>query len=140
MPDEAAETMAGSHRAWLRADEERARLRAVWAEWFTHHDLLLLPVMTIPAFAHDNAGDLGSRRIVVNGEKRSLADTIQWLGLVGVVGLPSAVVPIGRTTSPGNAGLPVGMQIVAPFLHDRRAARAAELVDDELAAYSPPPL
>jgi amidase len=140
MPDEVADTMAGSHRAWLRAEEERARLRAVWAEWFTQHDLLLLPVMTIPAFAHDNSGDLQSRRIVVNGEERSLVDTIQWLGIVGVVGLPSAVVPIGRTTSPGNAGLPVGMQIVAPFLHDRRAARAAELVDGVLGAYSPPPL
>jgi amidase len=140
MPDEVGEKMSGSHLAWLRAEEERARLRAVWTEWFAQYDVLLLPVMTIPAFPHDNAGDLPSRRIVVNGEERSLADTIQWLGIIGVVGLPSAVVPIGHTTSWGNAGLPVGMQIVAPYLHDRRAARAAELVDAVLGAYSPPPL
>ena len=139
LPDEVSDTMAGSHRAWLRADEERAAVSARWAEWFTGYDLLLCPAMTIPAFPHDHAGDLPARRIVVNREERSLADTIQWLGLVGVVGLPAAVVPIGLVAG-GAAGLPVGMQIVAPYLHDRRAVRAAELVDQVLGAYSRPPL
>ena len=45
------------------------------------------------------------------------------------------MVPIGRTA----AGLPVGMQIVAPYLHDRRAVRAAQLVEAVLGGYSPPP-
>ncbi|MFN8026667.1 MAG: amidase family protein [Acidimicrobiia bacterium] len=135
LPDEAAEVMGGSHRAWLRAEEERARLRAVWAQWFTQYDVLLLPVMTVPAFPHDNEIGLQERRIVVNGQERSLSDTIQWLGLVGVVGLPSAVVPIGKV-----AGLPVGMQIVAPFLHDRRAVRGRNSIDEVLGAYAPPPL
>lgn len=135
LPDGMAEHVSGSHRDWLRAEEERARLGAVWAQWFTQYDVLLLPVMTIPAFVHDHQLDLPERRIEVNGEERSLADTIQWLGLIGVVGLPSAVVPVGRV-----AGLPVGMQIVAPYLHDRRAVRAAELVDGVLGAYRPPPL
>jgi amidase len=135
LPDAVADGASGSHRAWLRAEEDRARVRAVWAEWFTGHDLLLCPVMTVPAFTHDHEGDLASRRILVNGEDRMLADTIQWLGLVGVLGLPAAVVPIGRTAG----GLPVGMQIVAPYLHDRRAVRAAQLVDEVLGAYAPPP-
>ena len=139
LPDEVSDTMSGSHRAWLRAEEERASVRSRWAEWFTGHDLLLCPVMTIPAFPHDHAGDLPSRRVVVNGEERALADTIQWLGLVGVVGLPSAVVPIGRVSG-GPAGLPVGMQIVAPFLQDRRAVRAAELIDGVLGAFAHPEL
>ena len=45
------------------------------------------------------------------------------------------MVPIGRT----RAGLPVGMQIVAPYLHDRRAVRAAQLVEAVLGGYRPPP-
>jgi amidase len=135
LPDEVADTMSGSHRAWLRAEEERARLRATWADWFVDHDLLLCPVVAVPAFPHDTELPLQERRIAVNGQDRPLTDTIQWLGLIGVVGLPAAVVPIGRTAS----GLPVGVQIVAPFLHDRRATRAAEAIDALLDAYRVPP-
>ncbi len=134
-PDDRAEATSGSHRAWLRADQERAALRAIWAEWFSGHDLLLLPVMTTPAFPHDHRPEMLERTIEINGETRALVSTIDWLGLVGIVGLPSAVIPIGRTA----AGLPVGMQIVAPFLQDRRAVRAAQLASEALGGYTPPP-
>jgi amidase len=133
--DERAEVMSGSHRAWLRAEEERATLRARWAEWFTAFDLLLLPVSTVPAFPHDHDGDMLRRTIEVNGHRQPLVETIKWLGLVGVVGLPAAVAPIGCTQD----GIPVGMQLVAPYLHDRRAVRAAQLVSDVLGGYRPPP-
>ncbi len=123
LPDDRADAASGSHREWLRAEQERAARRGAWAEWFTGHDLLLLPVLTTPAFPHDHRPELLDRTIEINGETRALFGTIDWLGLVGIVGLPSAVIPIGRTA----AGLPVGMQIVAPFLHDRRAVRAARL-------------
>jgi amidase len=135
MSDEDAEAASGSHRAWLRAEERRAALRRTWADWFTGHDLLLLPVMTVPAFLHDHRPEMLERTIEVNGESRPLIGTIDWLGLVGLVGLPSAVVPVGRT----EAGLPVGMQIVAPYLQDRRAVRAARLVSEVLGGYTPPP-
>jgi amidase len=61
--------------------------------------------------------------------------SVQWPGLIGVVGLPSAVPPVGRTP----AGLPVGMQIVAPYLRDRDAVRAATLVAQLTGGYQPPP-
>ena len=135
LPDEQADASSGSHLAWLRAEEDRAALRRTWAEWFTGHDLLLLPVVTVPAFPHDHDPDMFGRTIEVDGQSRALVSTIDWLGLIGIVGLPSAVVPIGRTAG----GLPVGMQIVAPSLHDRRAVRAAQLVADVLGGYTAPP-
>ena len=128
LPEEQAEASSGSHLAWLRAEEDRAALRRTWAEWFEGHDLLLLPVVTVAAFPHDHEPDMWNRTIEIDGQSRSLVSTIDWLGLIGIVGLPSAVVPIGRTA----AGLPVGMQIVAPYLHDRRAVRAAQLVSAAL--------
>ena len=42
----------------------------------------------------------------------------------GACYLPATVVPVGQTT----AGLPVGIQIVGPYLHDRTTLHlAAEL-------------
>ena len=92
-------------------------------------------MVTVPAFPHDHDPDMFGRTIVVDGESRPLITTIDWLGLIGIVGLPSAVVPIGRTA----AGLPVGMQIVAPYLHDRRTVAAAGLIDAVLGGYEVPP-
>jgi amidase len=135
LPDEAAEAAGGSHRAWLRNEQERAALRRTWAEWFAGHDLLLLPVMTRAAFPHDHDRELMERTIEIDGDQRALISTIDWLGLIGIVGLPSAVVPIGRTAE----GLPVGMQLVAPYLHDRRAVGAAALVEAVLGGYEVPP-
>jgi len=134
-PDEVAEVSAGSHRAWLRAEKERAALRRVWAEWFEQYDLLLCPVLSVPPFPHNRQGNIMDRTIEVNGESRSLVSAISWPGLIGVVGLPSAVAPIGRTA----AGLPVGMQLVSPYLHDRRSVRAAKLVGEVTGGYQVPP-
>jgi amidase len=130
-----ADTMSGPHRQWLANDERRAALRRVWAEWFETYDLLLCPVMSTPAFPHDQSGDFLERTITVNGTAVPYLNNVAWTGLVGVVGLPSAVPPIGRTPS----GLPVGLQVVAPFLRDRDAVHVAGLLGDLAGGYQPPP-
>ena len=104
LPEEQAEASSGSHLAWLRAEEDRAALRRTWAEWFGGHDLLLLPVVTVAAFPHDHDPDMWNRTIEIDGRSRSLVSTIDWLGLIGIVGLPSAVVPIGRTAEGSRWG------------------------------------
>ncbi len=135
LPDDVADASAGSHRAWLRHNEDRARLRQIWARWFEDHDILLCPVAAMPCFPHDQEGDILSRMLQVNGVPRSHIELIQWAGLIGVVGLPSAVPPIGRT----SAGLPVGLQTVAPYLFDRRAVEVARLIAGVTGGYSVPP-
>jgi len=134
-PDTQADARGGTHRAWLRADEERARLRRVWAEWFTSYDLLLCPVMNVPAPPHDHSEPMLERTIDINGERAPYIGAVQWAGFIGVVGRPSAVPPIGRTPE----GLPVGMQVVAPYLRDRDAVRAAALVAQVTGGYEVPP-
>ena len=87
----------------------------------------LLPVVTVPPFPHDHDADMWSRTIEIDGESRSLVSTIDWLGLIGIVGLPSAVVadrPHGRRASRSAC------RSWRPYLHDRRAVRAAQLVGD----------
>ena len=135
LEDEVAEVMSGSYRQWLRGDETRARLRAVWATWFESYDALLCPVMPTPAIPHDHEGDMFSRTIEVNGESVSYLNSVMWTGLIGVLGLPSAVPPIGRTP----AGLPVGVQVVTPYLRDRDAIALAGHLADIAGGYETPP-
>ena len=96
------DSLSGSHRQWLRADEQRAAMRQVWAEWFEHHDLLLCPVMNVPAFEHDHSGDFVTRTVTINGEQRSYTDLVSWTGLVGIVGSPLC----GTADRPHAGGCP----------------------------------
>ena len=135
MPDDFGEQISGSHLAWLGADKRRAALRRTWAEWFRAYDVLLLPTWSTPPFEHDQVGNMLDHVVMVNGEPRNHFEISQWLMIINMTDQPAATVPIGRTA----AGLPVGMQIVAPYLHDLRAVRAAQLVAAALGGYEVPP-
>ena len=132
---EHADAVAGSHAAWLRNDRERAALQSTWADWFGAYDALLTPVMPLPAFEHMQEGDPGTRSVTVNGVQRPYIDTIFWTGMFGVVYLPVAVVPVAQTVG----GIPVGMQVVAPHLHDRDAIAIAGALGDVTRGYRVPP-
>lgn len=125
-----------THREWLFMHRDRERLRQVWAEFFRDVDVLLCPVTLTPAFEHLQAGDWRSRIVVVNGRERSYIEMEGWPALIGSAYLPSTAAPVGRTA----AGLPVGVQVVAPFLHDHTAIKVAELLTDECGGHSVPPI
>jgi amidase len=140
VPDDAPGLLAASARAyaarhhdWLLTHEKRERMRARWAAFFRDFDVLLCPVMLTPAFAHDER-EFASRSLVVNGETRSYLEQIQWPGLITLALLPSTVIPVGRTA----AGLPVGVQIVGPYLEDRTPLAFAAAAERELGGFVPP--
>lgn len=122
------------HRDWLRAHEGRLRMRAQWAELFRHYDVLLCPIVPTAALPHLGPGS-GHRTVTVNGEERDYWDQLTWAGLVGMAYLPSTVAPVGRTPE----GLPVGVQVVGPFLEDRTCIDVARLMAHEVGGYEPPP-
>ena len=138
MGDDVADAMSGSHLAWLKLQDQRALMQRAWADWFaTGIDAFLCPVTPTPAFLHNQAGDFMTRTMDVNGEERSYLENTTWTGLIGVVGLPSAVPPLPRTAG----GLPVGVQVVTPYLHDRSAVRLAGLIAEiSGGGYEPPPI
>ena len=111
-------------------------MRGIWAEWFEGFDALLCPVMPLPAFAHQQEGSFTERTIEIGGETRPYLDMIGWTGLIGVVGLPSAVPPLRRTST----GVPVGVQVVTGFLRDREAIQIAGILADVAGGgYESPP-
>jgi amidase len=93
MSEDVGEAFAGSHLAWLKAEKQRARLRAVWSDWFDEYDVLLCPVAPTSAFPHTQEGDVVTRTLEIDGETRSYLEMTSWAGLIGVLGLPSAVAP-----------------------------------------------
>lgn len=131
-----------SHREWLRLDAERRRLQRRWEELFTSVDVLLCPVTPVTAFPHDSRPDLVAdidhridRTIDVNGQPRPYLDQLVWTTLVGMARLPSTVAPAGLSRS----GLPVGVQIVGPALHDRTTIATARHLADVIGGFGPPP-
>jgi amidase len=135
MPDEVAEQIGRSHVEWLRHDEERVTVQRRWAQWFTGYDVLVAPAWSTPAFEHDQSGNMIERVVMVDGTPMNHVDLSRWLMVINLTNQPSAMVPIGRTA----AGLPVGMQVVAPYLQDRRAIRVAQLLADVVGGYDVPP-
>ncbi len=124
------------HRRWLDLTVERNRIRDVWKRWFADHDVLLCPVMPMAPFPHQTDQPFIDRTILINGSPRPHVACTAWTGLVGMAYLPSTVIPVGRTAS----GLPVGMQVVGPYLEDRTSLAAAQLLSEVLGPWEPPPL
>jgi amidase len=130
-----AQAMAIRHRDWIAVNEEREQYRTRWAELFRDYDVLLCPVVPVAAFPHDHSEPMGSRTILVNGAKRPYLDLIAWAGLIGMAYLPAAAAPVGRTPS----GLPVGVQIVGPYLEDRTTIDFARRLGEVIGGFEPPP-
>lgn len=123
------------HRNWLGRHERRERQRAGWAKLFEKYDVMLCPVNSKTAIAHDHSEPLFARSIDVNGVRTRYMTLMHWVGLTTLAYLPSTVVPIGRATD----GMPVGMQVVAPYLHDRTSIEFVRLAAPLLGGYEVPP-
>lgn len=123
------------YRDWVFAGEKREKLRALMTEYFVGVDALLMPVAMVPAIPHDHSDPFPERVIEVNGAERPYTDLMGWVSLATLTHLPATVVPVGRTAS----GLPVGIQIVGPYLEDRTTLAVGRLVEELLGGFVPPP-
>ena len=123
-----------SHRDWLAADGARTRLRAQWDELFTSFDVVICPIMPTPAYVQDQSPEQESRRIEIDGKDHSYTDQLAWPGIATLPGLPSTAIPLGLNAQ----GLPLGVQIVGPFLEDRTPLKLAELIEREFGGFIPP--
>ena len=124
------------HRDWITVNEAREHLRVRWAEFFRDYDVLLCPVMCVAAIEHDHSEPIDKRTLTINGVERSYWSAIlPWARLSGTAYLPATAAPIGRTAT----GLPVGVQIVGPYLEDRTTIDFARKLADVIGGYERPP-
>jgi amidase len=126
--------IALSHRDWVAASVGRTRLRAQWRELFGSFDAVICPIMPTPAYPHDHSPDQETRHINIDGKDYPYPDQLAWPGIATLPGLPSTAIPLGLSPD----GLPVGVQIVGPWLEDRTPLKLAELIEREFGGFVPP--
>jgi amidase len=116
----AGESLTGSDVA--RAFERRTTLMETTRRFFASYDVLVLPVSQVPPFPADQ-----EYPTEING--RPMATYLDWMRsayLVTVTGCPAISLPGGTTRD----GLPVGIQVVAPFGADRRLLEVAAAFEE----------
>ncbi len=120
--------------SWQRRNFRRLAYRAAWQEYFRDVDAFLLPVIPVPAFPHDHTEQ--SRRTLATPEKRLpyLEGLLAYMSVAVLTGCPATVAPAGKTAG----GLPVGIQILGPYMEDATPIRVAALLARENGGFTPP--
>jgi amidase len=113
----------------------RERARAVWAKWFENHDVFLSPTTFMGAFPHDHSADQMARTLATSTGPRNYMDLVIWIGMATFTGCPATTAPVGLDAS----GLPVGVQIMGPYLEDATPIAFAEALASVVGGYRPPP-
>lgn len=114
--------------ALARALVKRERLREDILRWMKTTPLIVMPVGAMPAFAH------GAARVDVRDESISIFRAFSYSHAANVFGLPSAVVPAGRS----KEGLPIGVQIVGRPFDERTVLAVAAAIEEALGGWRNP--
>lgn len=116
-----------TYREWIDINNERERARLQWRKYFADVDLLLTPTTPTTAPPHDRTR-FSDRQVVVNGIERSVLEQWFWAGLANATYLPALSLPAGLAVD----GMPVGLQVLAPFMGDLSAIRFGALAEKVL--------
>lgn len=114
-----------SHRSWSEIDERRMQLRSKWQAFFQNYDLIICPVHSSRAFPHITDIPREDRTLLVNGKVQDYNDYLFWMAIAGLSYLPSTVLPIAS-----SGGLPIGVQLIGPYLEDMTTLKFAKLLEE----------
>lgn len=107
-----------------------------WARFFARYDVVLCPPAPVAAIPHDHTPDIHARRLLVNGEPRPYLDFLHWAALATGSDLPALSAPVMLS----REGLPLGVQIIAPFGEDRTAIAVGAMLERAGSGFAVPPL
>ena len=129
-----ARGLAATHRDWVRADRRRFELINAWRGVFADWDVVVCPAMPTAAFPHD-ARPMSDRTLLVDGHPVPYETQPLWGSLATLAGLPATAFPLGVD----SAGLPIGGQIVGPYLEDRTTLAFAGHLEVAFGGFVAPP-
>jgi amidase len=122
-----------THGQWLAADARRFQAARAFRDVFESFDVVLFPPMPTAAFPQDENANDGT--IHIDGTPYPYLDQLLYASLATPTWQPTTTVPVERTA----AGLPVGAQIIGPYLEDRTTLHFAELLEAEFGGFVAPP-
>ncbi|MGR4868607.1 amidase family protein [Variovorax sp. LARHSF232] len=109
---------------WIRLMGKREAFRVQWRAFFERFDALLCPPFGCAAFAHEDNPDWEARRLMIDEQPTPYGAQGAWATMASLAGLPATVAPIAKEAD----GLPLGVQIIGPFLEDRTTIALARLL------------
>ncbi|MDZ7728886.1 MAG: amidase family protein [Dehalococcoidia bacterium] len=114
--------------------KRREEARELWRGFFRDWDVMLAPMTLDAAFPHQDAPFM-ERVLNVDGQEVPYIWNIFYPMLALFAGQPSTAFPAGRN----GAGLPLGLQVIGPYLEDRTTLEFAKMVEREWYAFEAPP-
>jgi len=120
---------------WQARNLNRLAFRAAWQRYFGSADAFVLPALPVPAFPHDHTEQMKRTIATPEGPLPYMPALLGYMSLAILTGCPATVAPAGKT----KTGLPVGVQILGPYLEDATPIRLAALIAKEHGGYTPPP-
>ncbi len=116
---------SGLHRDFLIDDEKRLKFRQQWQLFFKDYDAMLTPTAFIPAFPHTTV-EWTKRVMETPDGQRRWDQILYWISIATLTGLPATNFPVGIS----DTGLPVGMQLMGPFLEDATPIALAGMLSE----------
>lgn len=120
---------------WMDLLDAQLAFQRRWAALFEAFDVVLSPAFGTVAFPHVDEPDNARRTLSIDGRDTPYFDQLAWPGVATLANLPATSAPIGQT----RAGLPIGVQIIGPFLEDRTPIAFAGLLEREFGGFRAPP-
>lgn len=120
---------------WMNMLDAQVAFRRRWDTFFEHFDVVILPAFGTVAFQHNDEPDNTRRTMTINGRETPYFAQIAWPGVALLPNLPATAVPIGLT----RGGLPIGAQVMGPYLEDRTTIAFAGLLEREFGGFKAPP-
>jgi amidase len=119
-------------RRYFRALDRRDRLSGEMDAFLSGCDAWICPVASVPAITHRRTG----ASVEVDGRHVPYSMALgAWASMVAVLGVPSVVLPAGRSAE----GLPIGIQVVGRRWDDAGVLAVARVVERLTGGFAAPP-
>lgn len=134
-PPQFARGALSSFAEWQGENVKRLGQRFRWERFFESIDVFLLPTVFTAAFPHDHRPPDTRTVTTPEGRQQPFWDFLTYVCPATLTGCPATTAPAG----PSRSGLPVGLQIIGPYLEDATPIRFADLLAREIGGFRPPP-